>query len=511
MQWMARGLVLLLLLLLLPWQGVLAQEPVTLTPYSSEAYGFSSVAPDGWITLAPGVLAQSEAPGNLVLLAQQSAPQPPEEILTSLLPQLALETAPESVGTHSGELDWTLYKVDVDLPNATLAVDLALSTADGVSYIVLLQAPTAEYDALHAEVFLPALDALTPIVEPVEDLPYDVEEVTFPQGEITLAGTLTLPEGNGPHPAIVLVSGSGPQDRDETLPGIAIKPFKLLADALTREGVAVLRYDDRGVGKSTGDFDTATTADFAADAAAAISYLTTRPEIDGGQIGLLGHSEGGLVAAMLGASNDDLAFIISLAGPGVDGQEIIRLQTRLSMLANGIPEAEVSQNIDFLEGVIARQDDPEALRSFVYEETLRLAAALSAKELQALGNLDTYAKRIAEDTVATFNSPWFTWFLSHDPAPDWAKTTVPVLAIFGGKDLQVDAAQNAPPLLAALIEGGNRDVQVSILPNANHLFQTAEVGSMSEYMTLPAEFTPDLIPLLTAWLDGHVEVAESGA
>lgn len=507
MQWITRGLVLLILLL--PWQSAMAQETVTLTPYENEGYGFTSVVPEGWTDIGQGVYAQDEDAGNMVLLAQQSAPLSPDDILTSLLPQLALEEVPESVGTHSGgELEWTLYAVEVAVPPATVMVDIALANADGVSYIILLQAPTSEYDALHTEIFLPVLDAFAPIAAPEEDVPYQVEEVSITHGEIALAGTLTLPEGPGPHPAIVLVSGSGPQDRDESLPGIAIKPFKLLADALTREGVAVLRYDDRGVGKSTGDFDTATTEDFAADAAAAITYLTTRPEIDGAQIGMLGHSEGGLVASLLGASNDDLDFIISLAGPGVNGLEIIRLQSRLIMTAEGTPVAQIDQNNDLLDGIMTRQDDPEALRSFVEEQMRAQVEALPAAEREALGDLDAYVEKVTQETIDGFTSPWFAWFLSHDPGPDWAQTTVPVLAIFGGKDLQVDPEQNAPPLLAALLQAGNQDVQVSVLPNANHLFQEAGTGSVSEYETLPAEFTPELIPLLTAWLDDHVQVAE---
>jgi hypothetical protein len=333
MFWMAR--VVLVVVALAAGVSALAQaqERVTLLPYSSEAYGIAGVIPEGWTDVGGGIVVRQRDANDPVVLAQQSALATSADVLDSLLPQLRLNERPTSVGTYEGAaLTWTLYQVDVAVGVVALRVDLALAAADGTTYIVLLQAPADEYDALHASVFLPALDAFAPLAVVEAPVPYEVEEVAFANGDITLAGTLTLPRTPGPLPAIVLVSGSGPQDRDETLGGgIAIKPFRLLADALTRAGVAVLRYDDRGVGKSTGTFSTATTQDFAADAEAAIGYLLTREEIDPDRIGLLGHSEGGQVAAMLGARDKDLAFIISLAGPGVIGRDVLLLQNRRLM------------------------------------------------------------------------------------------------------------------------------------------------------------------------------------
>lgn len=503
----------ILILILTVSASVSAQEPdiVTLLPHTSEAYGLEAVVPEGWTDLGQGLFARQNDAEDPTLIALQSAPFSADDVLTSLLPQLGLSEAPESVGTHEGAaLTWTLYQVDVDV--AGVSVDLALAHEEGTTYIALLQAPPADYATLHDSVFLPMLDAFAPYVEESGPVSYDVEEVTFDSDDLTLAGTLTLPPGPGPHPAIVLVSGSGPQDRDESLGGgIAVKPFRLLADALTRAGVAVLRYDDRGVGKSTGTFSTATTQDFAADAEAAIGFLTTRDDIDPDQIGLLGHSEGGLVAAMLGARNDDLDFIISLAGPGVNGRDVLLLQNRRLLEAEGATEEEIADQVAFVEEMIANIDDPEAIETLVYEQTLEQTNALPEAEREALGDLEQYARTTATQAAQDFVQGWFESFLTYDPAPDWAQTTVPILALFGGKDVQVDAEQNAPPFEEALREAGNEDFEIVILPDANHLFQEADTGGVSEYTTLPAEFTPDLLPTIVDWLNDHLDLAEPAA
>ena len=501
----AIGRVLLVLLaLLLSAASAQEQERITLLPYTSEGYGFDSVIPEGWTDLAPGVSGRNSSDTDPTVIAQQSFPAAADEVLESLLPQLLLTEAPESAGVHQGAaLDWTLYQVDVSSGPLEVRVDLALAEADGVTYIVILQTAPDDYDTLHDDVFLPTLDAFTPLEESDEPVPYDVEDVTFDNGDVTLAGTLTVPPTEGPHPVIVLVSGSGAQDRDESLGmGIAIKPFRLLADALTRAGVGVLRYDDRGVGESTGAFSTATTQDFATDAEAAIAYLLTRDDVDPGRIGLLGHSEGGLVAAMLGARNDDLDFIISLAGPGVIGREVLILQNQRIFEAMGASEEEIAAQLDFVDELTAVLDDPEAIEALTYEHTLAQLEALPDEQRVLMGDLEQQARLIAQQSAQQYSSAWFESFLAYDPAPDWAQTTVPVLAIFGGKDVQVDAEQNAPALEASLQQAGNEDFEIVILPDANHLFQVADTGSLMEYATLPGEFTPDLLPAITDWLEG---------
>jgi pimeloyl-ACP methyl ester carboxylesterase len=507
MRWVVRGL--LIIAALLTSVNALAQERSPLLPHTSEGYGYESVVPEGWTDVGQGIFARQRDAEDPTLLAQQSALVSAEDVLASLLPQLRLTETPQSVGTHQGDtLEWTLYQVDVALGEGEVAVDLALSDEEGTTYIVLLQSAPDEHDALYASIFLPTLNAFAPLVETVQDVPYRVEAVTFGNGEVTLAGTLTLPPTPGPHPAVVLVSGSGPQDRDETLGGgIAIKPFRLLADALTREGVAVLRYDDRGVGASTGTFSTAVVSDFASDAEAAIDYLLTREEIDPQQIGLLGHSEGGLVAAMLGARNDDLDFIIILAGPGVNGRDLLLVQNQRILEAEGATQEQIDAQLAFVEELTTVLDDPAAVEALVYARTLEQAEALPGAERAAIGDLEDYAHMVTKQAMSEFGTDWFASFLAYDPSPDWAQTTLPVLAIFGGKDVQVDAEQNAPALEDALKRAGNDDVEIAVLPNANHLFQDAQTGSPREYATLPAEFTPDLVPTIVNWLQDHLETA----
>jgi hypothetical protein len=493
----------LFLAVLLTGPTTLAQEQVTLVPYTSDAQGFSSVVPEGWTEIAPGVFARQGSATDTTLVAQQAVPAPPKEVLASLLPQLNLTEAPAAVGTHQGEaLEWTLYQAEVTAGPVAAAVDVALADAAATTYVVVLQTTPDEHEALHEAVFLPILDALRPITVAAAPVSYVVDEVTFTNRDITLAGTLTLPEGTGPHPVIVLVSGSGPQDRNEDI-GAPLQPFRVLADELTRSGVGVLRYDDRGVGESTGTFARATTHDFATDAEAAIEYLLTRDEIDPDQIGLLGHSEGGYVAAMLGARNEDLDFIILLAGPGVSGRDLIIRQNERLLEAEGSSQAEIDAQIAYLQEMITVLDDPEAVAALTYERVLEQVEGMPEEERAAIGDPEAYARGIAERVAAEYTTGWFASLLAYGPGPDLAETTVPVLAIFGGKDVQVDAEQNAPAVAAALEEGGNDDVEVVVLPDANHLFQAAETGSPDEYVTLPAEFTPELLPTIVDWLREH--------
>ncbi|MFN8421478.1 MAG: alpha/beta hydrolase [Anaerolineae bacterium] len=506
-RWLA---ILMLLTLLCTSITTLAQDSVKLVPYTSAAFGYESVIPEGWTEAGPGTFVRQSNAADRTVLVQQAAPLAPDKLLTAMLPQLALTTAPESVGTHQGKaLEWTLYKVDVSVGAINVAVDLALAAGDGKTYVVLLQTAPEDFDTLHQSIFLPVLDALTPLKPAEEAVPYDVEEVTFQNGDVTLAGTLTLPPTAGKHPAVVLVSGSGPQDRDESLGGgIAIKPFHLLADALTRAGVAVLRYDDRGAGKSTGDFASATTRDFAADAAAAISYLLTHSEISADQIGLLGHSEGGLIAALLGAEDKNLAFVIALGGPAVIGRDVLIQQNKRIMAAAGMSQDMIDSQADYVEQLIATVDDPAAMEELIYQRTLEQLKALPAEKQAELGNLEDYARLVAQQGVKQNATAWFKEFVSYDPSKDWAKTTIPVLAIYGAKDVQVDAQQNAPALEAALKQAGNTDYQIVTLPDANHLFQTADTGAPTEYGKLPAEFTPELLPTILEWLQKHVTIAK---
>ncbi len=502
-------------LLLVPL-AVSAQEDITLEPITLDQFGIEALVPSGWTAAGPGLFARGQTADDGVLLAVQGAPIRVDGLMTALLPQLGLTEAPEPVGELTTDaFTWTLYQVDVEVPSVgVIRVDLALAQGEGSSYVVLLQASADEYEALHEQVFLPVLDAVQPIAAPeataAPEQPFTSEEVTFPGGadDVTLAGTLTIPEGAGPHPAIVLVTGSGPQDRDETIAGTAMKPFALLADAITPAGVAVLRYDDRGVGASTGDFSSALTSDFTADAAAAMAYLATRDDINPDQIGVFGHSEGGLVAASLGAQN--LAdFIISLAGPGVTGTDLILQQNRRLYEAEGATQVQTDTQIAMLEAVfpLLIAGDMDAVEQVVRDASIEAYATFDEATQAQFGTAEQYADLAAQQAMAQFGSPWFVSFLASDPAADWAQTTVPVLALFGGLDVQVDAEQNAPAIEASLAEAGNDDVTIVTLADANHLFQSATTGGVSEYATLPGEFTPDLIPTILDWLAARVTLA----
>ncbi len=332
-------------------------------------------------------------------------------------------------------------------------------------------------------------------------------EVTFSHRGITLAGTLSLPAERGPHPAVILITGSGPQNRDSEIPGLpGYAPFRWIAEYLTARGIAVLRYDDRGVGASEGEFASATLTDFAADAEAALDYLLRRPEIDLTRIGILGHSEGGMVAATVAARRPEVAFVVSLAGIAVTGYETLVRQVELILLAAG-------QNPDEAAAAAAQQhaildlvlsEDWETLEAVVVEIKRAQLTAVPSEQQQTLGDLDTLAEALAAQELAVLRSDWYRELLVHDPAQDWARIRVPVLAVFGGLDVQVDAEQNKAALESALARAGNRDVTVVVLPDANHLFQVAVTGAPGEYPLLPMEFHPRLLPLVADWIASRV-------
>ncbi len=321
---------------------------------------------------------------------------------------------------------------------------------------------------------------------------------------ITIHGTLTLPPGEGPHPAVLLITGSGPQDRDEPLMGH--KPFWVLADHLSRQGLAVLRVDDRGVGQSTGSFVGSTSADFALDAEAGVRFLQQRPDIDADRVALFGHSEGGLVAPMVAVANPDVAAIVMMAGPGVDGQAVLELQQRLLLEAEGMPEA----------GIAILQDDQRELLEFLSGD---LEGEVYEAELNSI--LDRHYERLTDTDKSQFSSseeytelvkaqlggPWMRWFIQYDPAPTLRQVSCPVLAVNGSKDLQVDPEQNLPAIAEALKVGGNADFEIVELPGLNHLFQHCETGALSEYQQIEETLAPEFLELVTVWLQERLGVS----
>jgi hypothetical protein len=495
------------LVVLLP---VHAQEDIVLVEFIDESYDITGVHPEGWEALGQGLYTPNRA--GYVLLALQSAPLPAAQVMTALQPQLGLSAAPEPLSeTTTESLTWTIYQIDVIITaELTIRVDLALAEQTGKTYIALLQAPTDQYQALHESVFIPVLASIAPYIEPSEIVPYRVEEVTFTNSGLTLSGTLTLPEGDRPFPAVVLMTGSGGQTRDEeVVPGFPL--FKLIADHLTRAGIAVLRYDDRGVGFSEGDYNAASIYDLASDGQAAVNFLRGYDGINADEIGILGHSEGGVYASILGATPDNgIAFIISLAGPGAVGSELLVKQNVLLMGASGATEEAIANQVEFLNTLfpLVAARDWDAMEQLAYESIY--ADLQSAPE--AVSMTDEQRQNAARQGAASvrvgYAAEWFASLMEYDPAPDWANTTVPVLAIFGGLDLQVDAEQNSIPMESALSEGGNEDFTILTLPDANHLFQSALTGAIEEYSLLDYTFTPELLPTITDWLLARVTVTD---
>jgi pimeloyl-ACP methyl ester carboxylesterase len=338
--------------------------------------------------------------------------------------------------------------------------------------------------------------------EPKRPFPYDEEEVSYENktaAGVKLAGTLTLPKSNGPFAAVLLITGSGPQDRDETLMGH--KPFLVLSDYLTRRGIAVLRVDDRGVGKSTGSFAIATTKDFASDALAGVEYLKTRKDIDPNRIGLIGHSEGGDIAPMVAAESPDVAFIVMMAGTGLPGDELLCLQSALISKANGASDellATTTRAQRQIFAIVKEESDNAAAIKRIREVMEKVMAGLSAEQRQAAG----YASTI-DSQIAPIVTPWFRYFLAYDPKPTLRKVKCPVLALNGANDLQVPPKENLPAIEQALEEGGNSDHEIVKLPGLNHLFQTSKTGSPLEYAKIDETISPAALAVIGDWLVIH--------
>ena len=319
---------------------------------------------------------------------------------------------------------------------------------------------------------------------PAKPYPYDEEEVSYESAatKSKMGGTLTLPRSKGPHPAVLLITGSGAQDRDETL--MDHKPFLVLADHLTRKGVAVLRVDDRGIGKSTvGDHGKSTSADFADDALAGVEYLRTRKEIDPKKIGLCGHSEGGLIAPMCAAKSEQVAFIVLMAGPGLRGDEILAMQTELISKAAGLPDAMVARNTERNKKIYA----------IVREE--KDDAAAQKKILDLFADSPEAERKGMEMQVRQLVSPWFRFFMTYDPAPTLAKVKCPVFALNGEKDLQVPCKEDLEAIQKACPHA-----DTLALPDLNHLFQTCKTGAPAEYAQIEETFAPAALEAISSWI-----------
>lgn len=346
-----------------------------------------------------------------------------------------------------------------------------------------------------------AISALRP-QNPTLPYPYRSEDVTFsnPAGNFSLAGTLTMPETGTRFPAVVLISGSGPQNRDEELMGH--KPFLIWADFLTRHGYAVLRFDDRGCYQSKGDFSTATTFDFATDAEAAFNYLRTRKEINPKKIGLMGHSEGGIIAPLVASRNKEVAFVVMLAGTGIRGKDILLQQQVLIGKASGMSDKDISTNgkmnaeiFDMVDKITQTDSLKAHLNLYLQEKSNELPELKNKKNKDEL--FDSQLKKIL--------NPWMLCFLRYNPVPMLENVKCPLLAINGSKDLQVPASTNLPSINKALKSGGNKHFKTMELQGLNHLFQECKTGAPSEYGNIEQTISPLALETVLKWLQENVK------
>jgi len=337
--------------------------------------------------------------------------------------------------------------------------------------------------------------------DPQKPYPYEEIEARVPnaQAGISLGGTLTIPSGAGPFPAVVLISGSGPNDRDENMAGH--RPFLVIADALTRRGIAVLRCDDRGVGGSEGDFHRATTVDFALDAQAAWEFLARQPRIDGKKVGLLGHSEGGLIGPMAAAGNPNVAFVVMLAGTGIPGERMALIQVETVSRSRGAGEAAIGKERRFYEGmlqVIKTQENARAAEAAIRRLIAEALAGMSEAEKK---ELNVSEKSLIQDMIEYLaDYPWNRFIMSYDPAAALGKVRCPVLSLNGDKDTQVPADIHLAAIEQALRDAGNTRSEVRKVPGLNHMFQTAKTGHPREYRDIEETISPAVLQLVGDWI-----------
>lgn len=338
-----------------------------------------------------------------------------------------------------------------------------------------------------------------------EEQLYAEEDVLFHNSDIKLTGTLTIPKSTGPHPAVILVTGSGAQNRDEEILGFKI--FAQIANHLASNGIAVLRYDDRGIGGSTGNIANTIAQESAMDVISGIELLKKRKDIIANKIGVLGHSEGGTVAIIV-AAKINVAFIVLMAGCTVSGHDLLLEQSRLIMLSQGATEEQTATSSKIqktLLGGIRDKETTEQLEKKLESIILDSLQKLPAIQQKQVGNLNNYASMMAKNILKGADNRWFRNFVTYNPANDLSKVKCGVLALFGDLDIQVPFESNSKSLVAALNKGGNSNYKIKIFQNANHLFQKAKTGAINEYATLDKEFLPEFLTFISEWLKKQVE------
>ena len=335
--------------------------------------------------------------------------------------------------------------------------------------------------------------------EPQKPYSYYTEEVIFSNklAKINLAGTLSLPAKEGVFPAVILITGSGAQNRDEELLGH--KPFLVIADYLTKNGIAVLRFDDRGIAMSKGEFTLATTLDFATDVEAALQYLQKRKEIDQKKIGLIGHSEGGIIAPMVANKSKNISFIILLAGTGIPGDELLLLQQELIGKASGISEEDLKKskitNTEAFEIVKKATNSDQVKKDITELISKSIKADPKAKIPDGINESEFINMQVSQ-----LLSPWMQFFIKYNPALALEKVKCPVLVLNGDKDMQVPSKVNLEAINKALVKGGNKKVTIKELPNLNHLFQECKSGAPQEYSEIEQTISPSALIEILKWI-----------
>lgn len=344
--------------------------------------------------------------------------------------------------------------------------------------------------------------AAVPIVRPQEpkDFPYKTEDIVFTnaKGGDRLAGTITMPSDGKAKKIVILITGSGPQNRNEELLGH--RPFLVWSDWLTRHGIAVLRYDDRGIGQSTGNFRGSTSADFADDAEAAINYIQSRADLKKLSIGLLGHSEGGMIAPIVASRNPAVKFIVLLAGPGVPIVQLMVKQSIDQMRLSGAPEEAIRLSAATDQKLYTLVAQNPKLSS---ADLKQQGDTLLYRELRTYPPADLGGRSIASivsSSDAALLDPWFRYFIAFDPGTHLKKVRCPVLALNGTKDMQVNAEANLAGIKASLEKGGNKHFEIVPLDGLNHLFQKANTGAVAEYSQIQETVDPIALEKVSAWI-----------
>lgn len=469
----------------LPFAAVLLALAVSSSPLRAQE---STATSERFVGTWKGVL---ELPGAVLRLA------------------LDITRSGDAVGGSLTSLDQSNTRIPValivrndslvaDMPSIVASFAVALQS-DTLRGLFAQNGKTGRITLAHLSHTVVAVVARRP-QEAVGVIPYDTADVSFPSvNGVVLAGTLTTPRGAGPWPAVVLVSGSGPQDRDERVMGH--RPFFVLADYLTRRGVAVLRYDDRGTGRSSGNYAVGTTADFADDADAAVRFLGGRLEVDRQRIGVVGHSEGGLIAPMLAARSSSVAFIVLMAAPGIRGDSLLVLQNHALLRTSGVPSVEAEPlgrlTSRLLHAVSSSRDSLDARARLLDIEEQYVAAQLPDRQEPM--------RRTLTGRNAQLLTPWMRYYLAYDPIAVLTRIAVPVLAINGTLDVQVICRPNLDAINTALKAAGNKDFEAVELSGLNHLFQTAETGAISEYSLIEETMSPTALQRVGDWIHRHTQ------